>query len=195
MKKVLLALSLALTMIPVAALADDSNTPGAPPALTAAQRQAMFKTFQTFHQQEEQLHQQMRTQVLASMTPAHRSAVAGVIGQLAVAPNPNPKLAAQQLDALLSQGEQQRILAAHSAFRTQSKTLHDQMRAQLKSELPAGMPGSGHSEHANRPGMPERSEHATDAGTLLLKVLSPKSMDMEMGHHMWGGGPPPPPHR
>src|SRR5579862_8230894 len=120
MRKVFLALFLALTFVPVAALADDPQPP-APP--TQAQREQMFKTMESFHAKSEQLHQQMRAQILGSLSLAHKQAVANIIGQLAIATNPDPRAAAKQLDAILSQGEQQRILAVHNAFRTQAKAL------------------------------------------------------------------------
>ena len=190
MKTVFFALSLALTMLPVAALAD-TTPPGAPPAPTAAQRQAMFQTFRAFGQKEGQLHQQMRSQMLSSLTPAHRTAVANAIGQLAISTNPNPQTAAKQLDALLSQSERQRILSSFSSFRSQSKTLHEQLKTQMRSEMPAGGPPHEHP-------MMQRLNHPArtlDAGTILLKVLG-RTEPFEMGHHFgFMGGPPPPPHR
>lgn len=177
MRKVLLALSLALTFLPVAALADDANPPG-PPAVTPQQRQAMFNTFETFRRQEDQLHQQMRAQILGSLSAAHRTAVADLIGRLAITANPDPAAAAKQLDAILSQREQQQILAAHNAFRERSKTLHEQMRAQLEKQLPAGGPGPFGGEHTGGPmGMQgQRPSASFDAGTVLLMSLSPHPM-------------------
>ena len=81
MNRSLLALALALGVTPVAALAQDTNAP----APTAEQRQAMQQTFQQFAQQEGQLHEQMRTQILSALTPVHRRAVGATIGNLAIA--------------------------------------------------------------------------------------------------------------
>ncbi len=194
MKNVLLALSLALALGPVAVLADTNatNAPPARPQLTQQQRQALEKTFETFRTQEEKLHEQLRTQVLNSISPAHRTTIAGIIGNLAISPNPDPQAAAKQLDTLLSQGEQQRILALHASFRTQSKSLHEQMKAQLASEMPAGPKPPGHDGWG---GQNQHQMPNLDAGTLLLHVLSHSGM----GHlGMWGhpmgmmgpGGPP-----
>lgn len=135
MKKSLLALALALSMIPITALADDN----APPNVTPAQRQAMHQTFERFMSQEMQLHQQMRWQILSALTPVHRRAVAATIGDLAIAANPDTAAAAKRIDSVLSPGERQRVISAHNAFRSQSMQLHDQMRTELRSEMPADM--------------------------------------------------------
>ncbi|MBV8654672.1 MAG: hypothetical protein JO160_01425 [Candidatus Eremiobacteraeota bacterium] len=186
MRNVIVALSLALSLMPVAALADDQGPPGAP---TDAQRQAMYQTFQTFHQKEEQLQRQFRAQVLGTLSPVHRSAVANVIGQLAISSNPNEQTAAAQIDALLSAGERQQIVNAHNAFRTQSKALHEQFKAAMKSEMPdhpMGPMGShGGMMPMNHPQM------QPDAGRIVLHVLG-HSGEGESMHHMWGGPPPPP---
>ncbi len=190
MNRRFLTLALALSVLPVAALADDP--PGAPPSPpTTEQRQQLFKTIRSFGQQEEQLQQQMRTQVLNALSAAHRQAVANLIGQLAIAQNPDPSAAAQRLDSMLSSSERQAILSAHASFVSQSKTLHDQMRAQIQSELPADAQSrwmNGH-HHAQMP-----SQRTPDAGTLLLAALAPHPHGM-MGMFMHGpgmgpGGPP-----
>jgi hypothetical protein len=187
MRKVLLALSLALTFLPVAALADDNNN--LPPPPTDAQQQQMFKTMETFHAKMEQLHQQMRTQILGSLTAAHREAVANIVGQLAIATTPNPQAAAKQLDAILSQSEQQRILATHESFKAQMKALHEQLRAQMESQMPGGGP-SGHP--MTRKYEMNHPEQANDAGSILLKTLGGEHMDHDV-MFMHAPGPPGPP--
>ena len=189
MNKSILALVLALGVVPVAALAQDTNAPAAP---TADQRQAMRQTFEQFAQQEKQLHQQMRSQILSSLSPVHLRAVAATIGDLAIEQNPDPQAAAKRLDQILSPGERQRILAAHSSFAQQSRQLHDQMRTQLKSEMPAGH--ANWMDHGPQGAMPQRTQF--DAGTVLLMALSPRPMMgmMGMGHghgmmHMEGAPP------
>ncbi|MBV8148975.1 MAG: hypothetical protein JO092_07775 [Candidatus Eremiobacteraeota bacterium] len=162
MKKVFLALFLALTMIPVAAFADDASPFGAPPSLTPAQQQA----FETFRRREDELHQQFRSQVLAALSADHRNAVANLIGQLAISSNPDPRAAISQIDSLLSQGEQQAILSAHNTFRQQAKALHEQLRSQMRGQV-HGMPYS-----QNRPGMMQKPEHQPDAGEIVLHTLA-----------------------
>jgi len=176
MNKRLLALMLALSAIPVAALAQDSNQPASP---TTDQHQQMRQTFARFAQQEEQLHQQMRWQILSALTPVHRRAVGATIGDLAIAQNPDPAAAAKRLDAMLSPGERQRIVAAHSSFATQSRQLHDQMRTEMQSEMP-----SGHPDFMKHPHGAMMANRQLDAGTLLLVALSPRPM-MGMGMHAW----------
>jgi hypothetical protein len=190
MNRGFLALALALSVFPIAALADDNNTPPSPP--TPAQRQAIFQTFEKYRQQEEQLHQQLRYQILSSLTPVHRRYVGTLIGELAVAPNPDFEATAKQLDRAISGSEQSRILAAHQQFETQSKALHEQMKTELQSELPAGAQQRwGHHDDQNRQ---DHAPRQYDAGTLLLKTLSP-GHDMMGDDHgpmmMMHGGPPP----
>jgi hypothetical protein len=177
MNKSFFALALALSVLPVTALAQ--NTSG-PPQLTDQQKQAMRATFDRYRAQEEQLHQQMRYQILAALTAVHRRELASLIGELAIEPNPDLRDAAARIDRALLSSERQRILAAHQTLETQSRQLHEQMRTELQSELPAGYPswrGSG-----NRP-MPQQSQ--LDAGAIVLMTLTPH-VQMGMG---WHGGP------
>jgi len=176
MNKRFLALTLALSVIPIAAAADDDSTA---PQLTPAQRQAIHQTFERFAGQEQQLHLQMRGQILSSLTPVHLRAVGATIGDLAIAPNPDPAAAAKRIDMILSPGERQRVLATLSSFLQQSRQLHDQMRNELNGELPAG---------AHPPSMDRDKEHAMtnmrlDAGTVLLAALSIRPHMMGMGEH------------
>lgn len=178
MKNSLLALALALGMMPIATLAQDTN---APPAMTDQQRQAMHQTFERFAQQEMQLHQQMRLQILSSLTPVHLRAVGATIGNLAIEQNPDMQAAAKQIDRTLSPGERQRVLTAHEAFRAQSRQLHEQMRSEMQNMMPSGRP-----EMKPENGMMQRPPQ--DAGTILLMALSPHPM-MEMHGHMMEGMP------
>jgi hypothetical protein len=198
MKNAVLALSLAMALSPLAAMADNTTpvAPSAPPHMSQSQRQAMFKTFQAFRQKEDALHQQLRSQVLSSLSAAHRTAVAGVIGQLAISASPDPSAAAKQLDAVLSQSERQQIVAAHTAFAAKSKALHDQLRTQMRSEMPAGEPAGMHDADAMH-GSARMAGHAPatfDAGTLLLMILGKhEGMKGMMGHHFGPPGGPPAP--
>jgi hypothetical protein len=181
MKNSLFALALALGMMPMAALAQDTN---APPAMTDQQRQAMHQTFERFAQQEMQLHQEMRSQILSSLNPTHLREVGATIGNLAITQNPDMQAAARQLDRVLSPGERQRVLAAHEAFRSQSRQLHEQMRSEMQSMMPADHPDM--MKHDG--GMMQRPPQ--DAGTILLMALSPHPMmDMMHGHMMMEGMP------
>jgi hypothetical protein len=177
MKTALFGLALALGMMPVATFAQDNNMP----TLTDQQRQALHQTFEQYGQQEMQLHQQLRSQILSSLSPVHLRAVGATIGELAVSPNPNFKAAAQRIDQILSGAERARVMTLHSTFRAQSEQLHQQMKADLQRELPAG------AEHQwNSNGQRQMAQHGPlDAGSILLFTLSGHGMgDM---HHMEGG--------
>jgi hypothetical protein len=171
MNKSFFALAIALSVLPVAAAAQDNQ-----PQLTPDQRQALQQTFQRYGAQEEQLHQQMRYQMLSTLSPVHRRAVAATIGELAISPDPDLDGAAKRLDQMLSSYERTRILAAHQAFVDQSRQLHEQMRTEIQSELPADHPAwTGHGPPNGRMTPPN-----FDAGTLLLMELSPHPK--MMGH-------------
>jgi hypothetical protein len=176
MNKCYFALALALSVLPVNALAQDTN---GPPQLSDQQKQAMRATFERYGAQEEQLHQQMRYQVLSAVTAVHRRELASLIGELAIEPNPDFTGAAARIDRALLPSERQRILAAHQAFETQRRQLHEQMRTELQSELPAGHPNWGNGPKNGS--APQRRQ--LDAGTIVLMTLSPHP---PMGGH---GGP------
>jgi len=172
MNKSFFAIVLALSVLPVTALAQDTN---AAPQLTDQQKQTIRATFERYRTQEEQLHQQMRYQILSALTPVHRRELASLIGELAIEPNPDVQAAAARIDRALLSSEQQRILAAHQAFETQRRQLHEQMRTELQSELPAGHPdwhGPQNGSAAQR--------RQLDAGTIVLMSLTPHP---QMGWH------------
>lgn len=174
-----MALALSLSVLPVAALAQDANAnPPAPP--TDAQRQQMRQTFEQFRQQAEQLHQQMRAQILGSINPTHLREIGATIGQLAIAQNPDMQAAARQIDRILSGSERQRILALRTSFAAQMKQLHEQMRSQIQNEMPAG---SGHGPMMNKPPNGMMHHMTSDPGTMLLMALSPHPMMGMMGGH------------
>ena len=169
MNKGFLALALALSILPVAAIAQNAPSQGAPPAMTDQQRQAMFSEFKAIHTQEAALHKQYRTQVLNSITPIHRQAVAGLIGQLAISTNPNKSATAKQIDVLLSGAERNAIVSAHNNFIAQSKKLHEQAMQEMQKYLPAGSsPGMGHKMHAMNA---KNRAQIDDPGEILLRTL------------------------
>jgi hypothetical protein len=199
MKNAILALALAALVSPVAALADQPAPPaGGPPSLSPAQRQQIKTTMQSFAQQEQALQTQARSQILGSLIAAHRTALANIVGQLAIAANPNPEAAAQQLDALLSTGEKQAVLNAHANLETQRKALREKLRTAIESELPARPDGG--QQHQWKGGQELRIPPAPDAGRILLATAAEaihgshggwgeRSM---MGHGGFGGPPPAP---
>lgn len=162
MNKGILALALAFGVLPIGALAQNSNA--APPS--DAQRQAMRQTFEQFAQQKRQLHEQMRYQILSSLSVVHRRAIAAEIGNLAISPNPDIQSAVRRIDALLSSGERARIMSAHEAYKTQSHQLHEQMMSAMQSQMPGHQMPQHHDMHA------EQSMHQNDAGYILLRALT-----------------------
>ena len=194
MKHLWLALALALLAFPVAASAGDPPAAAAPPmgaapgrpAMTPAQRQAMFKTFTEFRTKEMALHTQLRSQILGALSPAHRSAVAQAIGDLAVSASPDPAAAAKRIDAALSPNERQAILSAHQSFAQQNRALMEQMRAQMASEMPSPPPGGPPGMH----GKTTVNRMIEDPGMLVLTVLSHRE-PLGMMLHGFGmhGGP------
>lgn len=188
MNKGFLALTLALFAFPISALAQDAGSP--PSAPTADQRQQMHQALTQAAQQEEQLYQQMRRQVLSSLSQSHRRAIAAEIGNLAIAPSPDPQAAAKRIDAMLSAGEQQSITQAHANFLAQSRQIHDQLRTQMQGMMPDHPPmGAGMGpDRMGMAGMPH------DAGSLALSILTPHPMMPMMMHAMMmhGMGPTPP---
>ncbi|MHB8147036.1 MAG: hypothetical protein ACYDGM_07255 [Vulcanimicrobiaceae bacterium] len=179
-----IVLGLALTLVaPLSALADSTTTPPSHPQLTQSQRQAMHQAFASFREKSMALHQQTRTQILGALTPAHRTLLASLVAQLAVANDPNRKQAAEQLDSQLSASEKSAILDAQKNLHTQVIALHEQMRAKMKSEMPSWS-ATGHSGpmmghqgpmgDAGSMGMmhhPDKDgsmHHTPDAGMILL---------------------------
>ena len=73
MKRLAFALALALFALPAAVFADDAPSAAvaapARPAMTPAQRQAMFKTMISYRAKELQLHKQLRSQLLERFRP------------------------------------------------------------------------------------------------------------------------------
>jgi len=132
-------------------------------------RQQMRANFQ----QMEQLHKQLRAQVLGALTPAHKQLLATIAGNLAISASPDLKAAVKQLDAALSPSEKSAILNADKQMREKEKSLFAQMHA--KHPWPQS---SGHSKRNHKP-------FAPSAGAILLGIAS--GHDGMMMHHPMGG--------
>ncbi len=113
--------------------------------------------------------------MLSALTPAHRTLLANVAGQLAVAATPDFRAAAQQLETALSPAEKQAILAADSTARTQMRSLMEKARAQMPS------PPAGASAMPARPPFggpnagPGGQRRQRNAGTVLLRTTTRSS--------------------
>jgi Spy/CpxP family protein refolding chaperone len=160
-------LTLAFLLAPVAVFAQDAPPPGPPPAAGAPGPQR-FAEMRQDRQQIEQLHAQARTQMLAALSPAHRAALANIVGQLAVSPNPDPRAAAQQLDALLSTGEKQSILNIETQAHAQMRTLMQAARARMEASLTPDQRAQMDSRATQRQDRPHEANRQPDAGRALL---------------------------
>ena len=183
MKKLTALLALGFLLSPALALAQDAQPAGPPdrPQLSDAQRQALESQMQQFHAQMEQLHTQARTQILAALTPAHRTFVANVIGQLATSPNPDRAAAARQIDAALSRGEGQSVVRIAQGFATQVRALHESMRKAFESQLTPEQKAQMDAHHAQMAGKMEQhmARKLSDPGEILLH-MSGEGPEMRM---------------
>lgn len=167
MKRFIFAiLAVALLSVPAAVLADDNGPPAPTP-----QMQAAFQNLEQAHARVEQLHSQARLAMLNTLSLAHRTLLAQIVGQLAISPNPDVNAAARTLDAALSQSEGRSILSIASSLESQSRQIMDAAHQQLMNAGPpmgsASGQGMGHPMFVHREiGGPEKQ--VTDPGLLLL---------------------------
>lgn len=132
-------------------------------AQTASPAPGHFQGMRGMHRQIVQIETQTRAQMVNALTPANRTLLANVAGQLAIAPNPDLRASAQQLDAALSSSEKQAIINADSSARTQIRTVFQNARARAQG------PGAGPMPSHPPMGAPQRARRAPDAGMLLLR--------------------------
>ena len=78
-----------------------------------------------------------RSRLLAALTPAHRTAVANIIGRLAVTADPDRRAAAASLDAVLTPTEKQSVVSIATAERSNMHALMQRARATFESTLSA----------------------------------------------------------
>jgi hypothetical protein len=125
--------------------------------------------------------------MLGALSSAHRQLLATVVGQLAIAANPDREAAARQLNAALSSGEQQSIVRIHENLRTQSKALMQNVRAEMEAANPNG-PGAQQHPTGMAPNMQRPPQ---DAGHILLglSAMAGPHGGMDMMHGPGPGGP------
>jgi hypothetical protein len=193
MKYALGLLSLAFLLPSAAALADDATPPPPPPGASAPAAAGhrgfsdMRRDMRQNRAQFEKIMLQARSQMLGALTSQHRALLANLVGQLAIAPKPDPEAAAKRLDAALSPSESKAVLAAAENAHTQMRTLMgDGMREHHfgpdGGRGPGGMNGPGRPEAMGSPGpggpgngppMQRHEHHMTrDAGRILLHLAS-----------------------
>jgi Spy/CpxP family protein refolding chaperone len=163
-----------------------------PASAEAAATHPSFAAMEQMHAQLTQIHKDARLRILGALTPAHRTLLAGVVGQLATAPNPDPVAAAKSLDAALSPAEARSVVSYEAAAHTQSRALMEAFRAQFEASLTpqqrAEMQQRESARAAERSQMGARPTRVPDAGTTLLHLASgADDVHGGFGH----GGPPP----
>jgi hypothetical protein len=168
------ALCAAIMLAPLAALADQTS-PAPPP-----QGGAGSGGFQQIRQQVDAARAQARTTMLGALSAQHRSLLAQVVGNLAIAQTPDVSAAAKKLDGSLTAAESKAILDAQSALDAQIRQIMDAARQQNGGQSDGGMRPRG--------GMGGGSDQAPDAGMALLRAAVPP-MGPPMMMRM--GGPPP----
>jgi Spy/CpxP family protein refolding chaperone len=174
-----LALALAIALAPVAGFAqtDVSAAPPAPDGM--APNPAMMQAMRATRAQMRQLEMQTRTQMLASLSAAHRTQIATLVGQFAVAPNPDRATLEKQIDALISRGEAQSIVNAATAERTTSRSLMESARAQFESSLTPDQLAKMKDREAKMDAMHAQFEARTpDPARELLRTIFMSGLEM-----------------
>jgi len=167
---VILSLVLVFTPAVAAAQAAPPAAIASTPTLNAQQQAAM----QQLRAQFEQSRLQTRVRLLAALTPAHRTAVANIVGQLALTSNPNPRAAAQALDAVLAPAEKQSILNIAAVERANRQTFMLQERAVFESTMTADQRAQMAQRQAKRQAYTRshpHPAHVADPGALVLRTL------------------------
>lgn len=145
--------------------------------------------FRQLHEQMAQAHRDERAKILAALTPAHRALVASLVGQLAVAADPDPAAAAAKLDAALSPSEKKAVLGIHQSARELLHTAMEKAHAQMLASLPPDQQQQIQARmdqmHGGSSAMQRRApSQEPSAGQLVLMTASSES-----GHMMMRFGP------
>ena len=167
-------LAIAISFVPLGAFAGEPSAPESMPRmpgmgsdiqLTSRQHQAMEQIMVQTHRQLEQLHSQARARILGSLTPAHRTLVAQIVGNLAVSANPDRATAVRQIDAALSPAEAQAIVTTHNALKQQVHAIMDSAHKQFQALLTPQQRASIEQNEAKEPGETKTDMHGgmTDA--------------------------------
>lgn len=163
---------------------------------------AQLTTMRKFHEQATALRKQSRAQIFGALTPAHRQFLATQIGQLAIADNPDAKGTAARIDATLSAGEKNRVIAAEQSYRSKMESLMTQLHQQMIAQLPADQQAQAQSRMSQMIARAnQRPKRTPDAGRILLGAAYGFGPRMMAFGHMRGmhgpggmrqgpGGPP-----
>jgi len=186
-------LAIAISTLPCIALADQDGN-----ATPSPQMRAAFSVMEQARAKMEQLHAQARLAALNSLTPAHRALLAQVVGQLAIAANPDVSAAARSLDNVLSQNEGRSILNISSSLESQSRQIMEAARQQMMAANPNGQAGPGGpggpggppgpggpwmGAHGFHEGMQGPQNTTPDPGMILLLMSTHALQPMGFHHH------------
>jgi hypothetical protein len=138
----------------------------------------MRQAFGQMRSQMETLHRNERTQILAALTPQHRALLASIAGELTTSATPDYDAAAKRLDAALSPSESQAVLRAAQNFRTQARSIMQNMRNQMPS--PPNGPGMWRMGSRGM-GALRGGGRSPDAGRILLHLMMGGPMFMHPG--------------
>jgi hypothetical protein len=136
------------------------------------QQQAALRQLRVQFQQS---RLQTRARLLTALTQAHRTAVANIVGQLALTVNPNPRAAAQALDAVLTAGEKQSILNIAAADKANTQALRQQQKVVFEATLTAAERAQATQREAQRQAYRlshPRPTYVPDPGAIVLRTLS-----------------------
>ncbi len=123
------------------------------------------------HAKVEQLHDQARLSMIGSLSPAQRTLLAQVVGQLAIAQTPDPAAAAKTLDANLTQAQAKNVLGISASLEQQARQVMDAAHKQMQAAMPDSSAPHGqwgmHSMQVMHEGADE-----TDPGMILLSMAA-----------------------
>lgn len=123
------------------------------------------QAFDQMRSQMEAIHRTERQQILAALTPEHRTLLATIAGQLATSATPDYDGAATRFNAALSPAESQAVLRASENARAQERSLMQRAMSQFSGPR---APGS-----FRRP--------APDAGHVVMRLMMGGPMIRFMG--------------
>jgi hypothetical protein len=168
----------AMFVSPLTVRADQPGGPPLPPPDPAA-----FQAFEQAHAKVEQLHALARQAMLNTLSQAQRSTLAQIVGQLAIAPNPDVTAAARQIDGSLTPAQAKNILSISTSLHQQSRQLMEAAHKQMMSAMPPG--GPEHPQFVMKSMHPGGEQWENDAGMILL-MTAMHSGGLGEFHHMAG---------
>jgi len=133
MKQAVVAFAFVLATAP--AFVSAQTVPPSPAPSAASPLAAEMSAGMSMMSRMMQVQQRARAASLAALTPGHRELLARIVGELAIAPDPNFDASAARLDAALSPAEVQALGRAEAAKRAEMAAQAGQMQSTLQSTL------------------------------------------------------------